>query len=245
MTNGLPSSNSTQNSSRKKKNYKDYDRNNSKRKSRKNSISKYKRRKEEKNLKNNNKNNILNCSKSKLRPTINVKEKRKINMKERFYWKSRWEISRSKIKTRERKLRRRRKINSISSWLKRSKKKSLSKNMRWRIENWKNWTDSSKSCLKTMIIKKDWRNKPKENSRKYRFIYPGYQSSVIIRQTPRWTRTQEIIRKEIKRRKDQSRHGFFCRFCHQGSERTDQSWGWKDDETYWKPTQEREVRRRT
>ena len=138
---------------------------------------------------------------------------------------------------RERKYKRRKKMNLTIFWLKRSKNKSLLKNNKWETERENNSIDSNKSWNKTSKMREDSENKLKENDLRYFFIdNSGYQNARRIRKTSRRTWEEKITIKTIKIIKNQTSNGFICWFSHQGSKVTNQIVRWKNAQTYRKST---------
>ena len=131
----------------------------SRRRLRKSLISNLMKRKERKIPKNKNRNNIINYKSSKQKLTINVKEKKRRSMNEKFNSKSKWEISKSKIRPKERKLKKRKRIISIIYLYKRLRRKLLNKKERHCKENWKRDKDSNKLWNKTTKINAVLNNK--------------------------------------------------------------------------------------
>ena len=87
-TNGPLWSNLIHNFLRKKKSLRSLERKSSRKKSKKNLINSLMKRKERKILKNKKRDNIINYKSSKQKLTINVNEKKKKSMKERYSFKS-------------------------------------------------------------------------------------------------------------------------------------------------------------
>lgn len=90
------------------------------------------------------------------------KEKRKKSIKERLNLRKKCVIDKWKMSLKERNFKRRRKINLIIFLSKKSKKKFLSNNRKWEIENWKNSKGLNKLWRKMRKMKEDSDKKLKD-----------------------------------------------------------------------------------
>ena len=129
-TNGLLWLNSILSFLRKKKSLRSWEKKSSRRRSKNNLTSSLMKRKERKIPKDKRKDNIINYKSNKQKPMINVKEKKKKSTREKFSLKSKWEINKWKIRPKERKLKKKKKINSIIFLYKKLRKRSLNKKER-------------------------------------------------------------------------------------------------------------------
>ena len=143
-TNGLLWLNLIQSSLRKKKSFRSWEKKSSRRRLKKNSISSLMKRKERKTPKGKRRDNIINYKSNKQKPMINVNEKKRKSIKEKFSLKSKWEISKWKTRPKERKLKRRKRISLTIYLYKRLRRKLPNRKERPYKENWNKGKDSSK-----------------------------------------------------------------------------------------------------
>lgn len=97
--------------------------NNSRKKSKKSSISKCKKKDAKNNVNKNKAKSILDFSNNKRSCMMKDKEKKKKNIKEKLNLRRKWETDKLRINIREKKLKKRRKINLITYWSLRLRKK--------------------------------------------------------------------------------------------------------------------------
>ena len=170
MTNGPLLSSLILNFSKKKKNCKKWENKSLRKKSKNNSISKWKKNAERKNGKKNKVKSTLNSNNNRPNSMMKEKKKKKKSIKEKSNSKRRWETDKSRMKIRERKLKRKKKINLINSWSQKSKRKSLSKKDKWESVNKKNSTDFKPFWRKMSKMKEDSKKKPRDKNSQYFFI---------------------------------------------------------------------------
>lgn len=91
---------------------------------------------------------------------ISVNEKKRNSIKEKFNLKNKWEINKWKIRLKEKKLKKRKKISSIIYLYRKSRRKSHKKKDRPYKENWKRDKDSNKLWRKMMKINVVLKNRP-------------------------------------------------------------------------------------
>ena len=166
MMNGLLLLNLTLNFLKSKSSLKEWENKSLKRKSKSSLINKCKKKEEKKKDRKNNNRNIINFKKNKQDFMMKEKDKKKKNIKEKFNLKRKCVIVKLRINLKERKLKRKKKINLIIFLFKRSNKKSQFKNNKWEIENWKNLKDSNKLWRRMNKMKEDSDKKLKDKDLK-------------------------------------------------------------------------------
>ena len=166
MMNGLLLLNLTLNFLKSKSSLKEWENKSLKRKSKSSLINKCKKKEEKKKDRKNNNRNIINFKKNKQDFMMKEKDKKKKSIKEKFNLKRKCAIAKLRINLKERKLKRKKKINLIIFLFKRSNKKSQFKNNKWEIENWKNLKDSNKLWRRMNKMKEDSDKKLKDKDLK-------------------------------------------------------------------------------
>ena len=163
---------------------------------------------------------------------IKERKKKGRSMKIKLLLRKKWEKDKLKMKIRGRNKKRKDKINLIIFWLRKLNKKSSKKanNNVW--ENNAISKDSSRQWWKTNKINVVWRNKLRDKDLRYIYFYSGYQSTRVIYQITRRVGEKTRVIEKRTRGKNQKSDGFLRRLSHQGSEGTNQSWGWENVETY-------------
>ena len=121
--NGPHLSNSILNFLKSRNNWKKWDKNSSRRRLEKNLTNKCKKKEEKNKDKNIKSLNILNFNNNRPNYMMKGKNKKNLIIKKRFNSKKKWGIDKLKIKVKGKKLIKRKKMNLISYWFKKSKNK--------------------------------------------------------------------------------------------------------------------------
>lgn len=166
MMNGLLLLNLILNFLKSKSSLKEWENKSLKRKSKSSLINKCKKKEEKKKDRKNNNRNIINFKKNKQDFMMKERDKKKKSIKEKYNLKRKCAIVKLRINLKERKLKRKKKINLIIFLFKRSNKKSQFKNNKWEIENWKNLRDSNKLWRRMNKMKEDSDKKLKDKDLK-------------------------------------------------------------------------------
>lgn len=166
MTNGPLSLNLILSCSKRKKSSKEWESKSLRKKSKKSLINKCKKKGEKKKDRIKNWKNIISFNKNKPGFMMKDKEKRKKSIKERLNLRKKCVIDKWKMSLKERNFKRRRKINLTIFLSKKSKKKFLSNNRKWEIENWKNSKGLNKLWRKMRKMKEDSDKKLKDKELK-------------------------------------------------------------------------------